>query len=66
MMVIEQFNNRVVLFLEKTLMSRKFWAAVAASIPFALAGDWPNFAYVWVGYFTVQGIVDAAEKFKRA
>ena len=46
-------------FLNKTLTSRKFWAAMAAGMPFALAHDWENFAYVWMAYAGIQGVVDA-------
>lgn len=49
-------------FIHKTLTSRKFWAAVAASVPFAQAGDWNSFAYVWMGYAGIQGAVDASER----
>ena len=48
-------------FLSKALSSRKFWAAVAASISFAMAHDWVNFAYVWMAYAGIQGAVDGAE-----
>jgi hypothetical protein len=48
-------------FLRKTLTSRKFWASVAASAPFALAGDFDNFALVWMAYAGIQGAVDASE-----
>jgi hypothetical protein len=48
-------------FLRKTLTSRKFWASVAASAPFALAGDFENFALVWMAYAGIQGAVDASE-----
>ncbi len=48
-------------FLLKTLTSRKFWASVAASAPFALAGDFENFALVWMAYAGIQGAVDASE-----
>lgn len=48
-------------FLHKTLTSRKFWAAVAASIPFAQAGDWNSFAMVWMAYAGIQGAVDGLE-----
>lgn len=51
-------------FLQKTLTSRKFWAAAAASSPFAVSGDWVSFAKVWVAYFTIQGAVDAAREFR--
>jgi hypothetical protein len=49
-------------FLRKTLTSRKFWAAVGASVPFAMVGNWQSFALVWCGYLTVQGAVDAVER----
>ena len=48
-------------FLKKTLTSRKFWAAVTASVPFAMAGDFENFAMVWMAYAGIQGAVDASE-----
>ena len=47
--------------LAKTLHSRKFWAAVAASGPFAMAQDWNSFAYGWMAYAGIQGAVDASE-----
>lgn len=47
--------------LAKTLHSRKFWAAVAASIPFAMNHDWQSFALVWMSYAGIQGAVDASE-----
>jgi hypothetical protein len=47
--------------LEKTLTSRKFWAAVAGSAPLALAQDWHAFAMVWVAYIGAQAGVDAME-----
>ncbi len=46
----------------KTLKSRKFWAAVAASVPLATAGNWHDFAIVWMAYAGIQGAVDACEK----
>lgn len=46
--------------LRETLASKKFWAAVASSIPFAVERDWVSFAYVWMGYAGIQGLVDAA------
>lgn len=51
----------LVSLLAKSLHSRKFWAAVAASAPFAAVQDWTNFSYVWCGYVGVLGAVDAAE-----
>lgn len=48
-------------FLHKTLTSRKFWAAVASSIPFAMAEDWQSFAMVWMAYAGIQGAVDGLE-----
>jgi hypothetical protein len=47
--------------LAKTLHSRKFWAAIAASGPFSAIGDWSSFAYVWMTYAGIQGAVDASE-----
>lgn len=52
-------------FLTKTLSSRKFWAAVASSVPFAMAHDWHAFACVWMGYASIQGGVDVAEKLSK-
>lgn len=52
-------------FLVKTLTSRKFWAAVASSIPFALAHDWQSFAMVWMAYAGIQGVVDTTAHFKK-
>ncbi len=52
-------KNEAGKLLKKTLGSRKFWATVAASIPFGLAGDWQSFAYCWMGYAGIQGSVDA-------
>ena len=52
-------KNEVSNLLKKTLGSRKFWATVAASIPFALANDWQSFAYCWMAYAGIQGSVDA-------
>ena len=52
-------------FLVKTLTSRKFWAAVASSMPFAIAQDWESFAYVWMAYAGIQGVVDGAASFKK-
>lgn len=49
-------------FFLKTVNSRKFWASVAASGPFAVAGDWENFAMVWMAYAGIVGGVDAAER----
>ena len=49
-------------FLLKTLTSRKFWASVAASAPFALAGDFENFALVWMAY---AGILKAPKRRQR-
>jgi len=54
--------KHVTQFLLKTLTSRKFWAAVAASLPFALNEDWTNFALVWMSYAGIQGAVDASER----
>jgi len=48
-------------FFKKTFTSRKFWAAVASSIPFAIAGDWNSFAYVWMGYASILGTKEAVE-----
>jgi hypothetical protein len=48
-------------FIHKTLTSRKFWAAVTASAPFAQIGDWNSFSMVWVAYAGIQGAVDASE-----
>ncbi len=50
-------------FIRKTATSRKFWAAVAASVPLALAENWRDFALVWVGYAGIQGAVDACASF---
>ena len=52
------FFQAIVALLSKTLQSRKFWAAVAASGPFAAAGDWHGFSYVWMAYAGIQGAVD--------
>lgn len=57
--------DNVVSFLSKTLTSRKFWAAVSASVPFLLAHDWDKFAQVWIAYAGIQGVVDAADKLKK-
>ena len=46
-------------YLAKTIGSRKFMAAVMASLPFALASDWVNFAMVWMAYAGIEGVVDA-------
>lgn len=54
--------NHIQDFLTKTLTSRKFWAALAAAISFAAAGDWQSFAYVWMTYAGIQGAVDASER----
>ena len=48
-------------FIHKTLTSRKFWAAVTASAPFAQIGDWNSFSMVWMAYAGIQGAVDASE-----
>lgn len=48
----------------KALSSRKFWAAVAASVPFALAQQWDQFAQVWLVYIGAQGAVDVAGAIK--
>lgn len=50
-------------FIHKTITSRKFWAAVAASIPLAFSHDWQDFAVVWIAYAGIQGAVDAAQVF---
>ena len=57
--MIDEIRN----FIHKTITSRKFWAAVAASVPLALARDWQNFAVVWIAYAGIQGAVDAAQVF---
>jgi hypothetical protein len=54
-------NEQIRSFLSKTLSSRKFWAAVTASIPFASAGDWQSFSVVWMSYAGIQGAVDGLE-----
>lgn len=46
--------------LRETLTSRKFWAAVASSVPFALAGDWQSFGMVWMTYAGIIGMGEAA------
>ena len=48
--------------IRKFLSSRKFWAAVAGSIPFLFMDppDLERFAQVWMVYLGAQGIVDAA------
>jgi len=56
-------KNEIKSFIHKTITSRKFWAAVAASVPLALARDWQNFAIVWIAYAGIQGAVDAAQVF---
>ena len=57
--------GRIVRKIEVTLTSRKFQAAVVASIPFAMTEQWDKFAQVWMAYAGVQGVVDAAERFKK-
>jgi hypothetical protein len=52
------FKDAVLQLVLKTIQSRKFWAAVAASIPFAIAKDWANFSAVWMVYTGIQGAVD--------
>jgi hypothetical protein len=56
-------KNEIKSFIHNTITSRKFWAAVAASVPLALARDWQNFAIVWIAYAGIQGAVDAAQVF---
>lgn len=48
-------------FLQKTLTSRKFWAAVAASVPLAFDESWKEFAMIWIAYAGIQGAVDSFE-----
>jgi hypothetical protein len=50
--------------LKETLSSRKFWAAVVASVGFALAEppDWSSFAHVWMAYLGAVGLVEVSEK----
>jgi hypothetical protein len=48
-------------FLQKTLTSRKFWAAVAASVPLAFDSSWREFAMIWIAYAGIQGAVDSFE-----
>jgi len=57
--------NHFKAFIHKTITSRKFWAALTASIPFAVVGDWDSFAKVWMAYAFVQGGVDVAEKLRK-
>lgn len=45
----------------KFLTSRKFWLAVGAATPFAIAGDWTSFSYTCLGLMGVQGGVDVAQ-----
>lgn len=54
-------TDEIKFLLQKTLTSRKFWAAVAASVPLALAHDWQDFAIVWIAYAGIQGAVDSCE-----
>ena len=56
-------KNEIKAFIHKTLTSRKFWAAVAASAPLALDHNWQDFAIVWIAYAGIQGAVDAAQVF---
>jgi hypothetical protein len=44
--------------------SRRFWAAVAASVPFGLSGDWVSFSMVWAGYGGLIGAQDIAESLR--
>lgn len=46
--------------LKSTLASRKFWVAVASSTLFALHGDYEAAVGVWLGWATMEGIIDAA------
>lgn len=58
-------KTEAIAFLKKTLTSRKFWAAVAASTPYAVAGDWAGFSNVWLIYAGIQGSVDAVAVFRK-
>jgi hypothetical protein len=51
-----------ILLCEKSFASRKYWAAVVASVPFAYHEAWQFFALVWMFYAAVQGFVDAFER----
>mgnify|MGYP003643537933 FL=1 len=53
--------DEIKLFLQKTLTSRKFWAAVAASAPLAIDQSWREFAVIWIAYAGIQGAVDSCE-----
>lgn len=46
--------------LKSTLTSRKFWVAAASSALFALNGDFAEAIGVWLGWATLEGIIDAA------
>lgn len=46
--------------LKQTLASRKFWVAVASSALFGLNGDYEAAVAVWLGWATMEGIIDAA------
>lgn len=59
-------KNEIKAFVKKTLTSRKFWAALAACMPFALAQDWDSFATVLMAYAGIQGGVDAAEGLRKS
>lgn len=43
-----------------TLVSRKFWVAVASSALFALNGQYEAAIGVWLGWATMEGIIDAS------
>lgn len=53
--------DEIKFFLQKTLTSRKFWAAVAASAPLAIDQSWREFAMIWIAYAGIQGAVDSFE-----
>ena len=44
----------------KFLTSRKFWLAVGAAVPYAVAGDWVMFSNILLGLGGIQGGIDVA------
>ncbi len=48
----------------KSLLSRKFWLAVAAFITFVVNGQYTEAVAVVVGYLTAEGAADAVARVK--
>lgn len=55
---LREIGSSLLTLATKALRSRKFMAAIVASVPFFVAHDWQEFAFVWMAYASIEGAVD--------